>query len=305
MSSSNLASSQYVGRFAPSPSGPLHFGSLVSALGSYLQAKKSNGKWLLRIEDIDPPREVPGAADNILRCLAAHHLFWDQDVVYQSQRSELYIEKLDWLSQHGYTYLCACTRNQLANLSTSQLCQCPEKKLFAQDCAVRFKYLSPVQKMEDQLLGRVNFDLTDLPAQFALKRKDGLFAYQLAVVVDDISQGITEIARGADLLPATAFQLALYAAFNSSAPKFIHFPVVVSEPGQKLSKQNHAPGLDNSRATENLIGALIFLGLPVPKQLVKESCENILHWAINHWDINKLVATTERIDNRIGLVDSI
>ncbi|MDU0353692.1 tRNA glutamyl-Q(34) synthetase GluQRS [Paraglaciecola aquimarina] len=301
----NTDSTQYVGRFAPSPSGPLHFGSLVTAVGSYLQAKKNEGKWLLRIEDIDPPREIPGAADNILKCLAAHHLYWDDSVVYQSQRSELYLDKLDWLAKHGHTYLCACTRSQLLHSDVFCLCDCVNRSLRIKDCAIRFKHSDPIKQFNDQVLGQISFKPNELPAQFTLRRKDGLFAYQLAVVVDDIEQGISEVARGADLLSATAFQLSLYRAFQRATPKFLHFPVVVSKPGMKLSKQNHAPGIDNSKASSNIIQALAFLGLSVPKSLMQESCANILQWAIAHWDIHSLLAEQERIDNRIELVDSI
>lgn len=300
-----LNTSGYIGRFAPSPSGPLHFGSLTTAVGSYIQAKFNVGKWLLRIEDIDPPRQVPGATYDILTCLEAHNLCWDDDVVYQSQRSELYLSKIDVLKEQGYTYNCRCTRTQLSILTSNQLCSCAELTIVDIHSAIRFKHTAPILQFNDQLLGDVVLKENDSAAQFVIRRKDGLFAYQLAVVVDDIEQGITEVARGADLLSATAYQLALYRAFHHRAPKYLHFPVVVTQPGKKLSKQNHAPAIDNAKASRNLIDALSFLGLPMTTELQHESCENILTWAVEHWDLSQLASKRECIDNRIGVPDSI
>lgn len=295
----------YIGRFAPSPSGHLHFGSLVTALGGFLQAKSQGGQWLLRIEDIDPPREVIGASDAIMRCLEAHHLFWDGEVVYQSSRSDLYNEKIQYLTDQGLTYHCRCSRAQLTSLKFGQLCGCINQNLSSENSAIRFRLHNFKQKFYDELLGQVDFPKHDIPTQFAIKRKDGLFAYQLAVVVDDIQQGITEVARGADLLDATLLQFALYQAFDSPAPKFLHLPVVVTESGKKLSKQNHALKVNTDDVCANLINALGFLGLPLTKELNRESVQNILNWAIGEWDLNKIPAKTECIDNRIGQADSI
>lgn len=297
--------SGYVGRFAPSPSGHLHFGSLVTALGSFLRAKNSGGQWLLRIEDIDPPREMVGASDSIMRCLENHHLFWDGEVVFQSGRSELYNEKIQYLAEQGFTFYCQCTRAQLAHLEPGQTCGCANQNLSPENKAIRFNHHFIHQYFYDELLGHVEFPKQSIPPQFTIKRKDALFAYQLAVVVDDIQQGITEVARGADLVAATLLQLALYQAFKSPAPKFLHFPVVVTEPGKKLSKQNHACELDPNKVGTNLINALRFLGLPVTKELQRESVANIMNWAISEWDLNKIPAKTECIDNRIGQADSI
>jgi glutamyl-Q tRNA(Asp) synthetase len=318
-----ISNSGYIGRFAPSPSGPLHFGSLVTAVGSYLQAKSQNGKWLLRIEDIDPPREVAGSSDSIMRCLEAHHLLWDDTVVYQSHRADLYNENIQRLTDQSFTYLCSCTRAQLAQLNQPTLCQCAHKNSGAPpnnssgtntgsessddsgQFAVRFKYNQPKGYFIDGLLGRIENSTSRAHGQFVIKRRDGLFAYQLAVVVDDIQQGITEIARGADLLDATFYQLALYSAFDYSAPTFLHFPVVVSEPGKKLSKQNHAKEVSANYRSKNLFDCLVFLGLDTPEELQHEPPENILKWAIQSWDVTKLMAQTERIDNRIGYQDRI
>ncbi|MEP1382971.1 MAG: tRNA glutamyl-Q(34) synthetase GluQRS [Paraglaciecola sp.] len=297
--------SQYVGRFAPSPSGPLHFGSLVTALASYLQAKSQQGRWLLRIEDIDPPREIKGASKNILRCLEAHHLFWDEDVTYQSTRSALYEQTLHGLMEQGHTYACQCTRAELSELANGNVCGCAESPSLTQNSAIKFKHLDPILEFQDGLLGTQAFDKSAIPAQFSLKRKDGLYAYQLAVVVDDIQQGITEVARGADLLDATVFQLALYKALQVSAPSFMHFPVVVTPSGKKLSKQNHAKAIDVKQVNHNLCDALAFLGMTVPKSCRTETPQNIIAWAVERWDLRQITAKTARIDNRIGGLDSI
>ena len=298
-------SNSYVGRFAPSPSGHLHFGSLVTALGSFLQAKSQDGQWLLRIEDIDPPREVAGASDSIMRCLEAHHLFWDGEVVYQSNRSDLYNDNIQHLTELGLTYHCKCTRLQLANLKHAQLCDCASQNLSLENSSIRFRYPNTQQKFCDELLGTVDLPKDGIPAQFAIKRKDDLFAYQLAVVVDDIHQGVTEVARGADLVDSTFFQLALYNALDSPVPRFLHFPMVVTEPGKKLSKHNHACEVDINDASTNLINALEFLGLSLTKELRHESAQNILKWAAQVWDVSNIPAKTECIDNRIGQADSI
>ena len=295
----------YVGRFAPSPSGHLHFGSLVTALGSYLQSKSKGGRWLLRIEDIDWPREIAGASDSILRCLEAHHLFWDDEVVYQSKRFDLYNKKIRYLTEQGLTYQCRCSRAQLTNLKFDQFCTCIHKNIAFANSAIRFRCDNAQPHFYDELLGQVDLSKHNIPSQFAIKRKDNLFAYQLAVVVDDIQQGITEVVRGADLLDATIFQLALYQAFDSPVPKFLHFPIVVTEPGKKLSKQNHAPELNTDKVCTNLINALGFLGLSLPKEIKRESAQNILNWAICEWDLSYIPAKTECIDNRIGQADSI
>ena len=301
----STATAKYVGRFAPSPSGPLHFGSLVTALGSFLQAKSNHGQWLVRIEDIDPPREAPGATDSILRCLEAHHLFWDGEVVYQSNRTALYNENIQNLHQQGLTYYCQCTRAELSRLKAQQRCHCASVLNTVRSGAIRFKFQNSNLQFYDQLLGQVTLQDKDVAGQFAIKRKDGFFAYQLAVVVDDIQQGITEVARGADLLDATLYQIALYKAFNKPIPKFLHLPLVLSSSGKKLSKQNHAEEVSTNSVSKNLIDALLFLGMRPPHEVQQSSAENILNWAIIHWDLTQLGTQTERIDNRIGLADSI
>ncbi|MFT4937267.1 MAG: glutamyl-Q tRNA(Asp) synthetase [Paraglaciecola sp.] len=295
----------YVGRFAPTPSGPLHFGSLVAALASFLQAKQHQGQWLLRIEDIDPPREQAGAASMILHTLEQHGLYWDGEVQYQSQRTELYEQTLNWLEQNNHCYHCQCSRKQLRAQGADSSCPCLSLKLTASECSIRFKNRSPVVGFSDRLLGQVTFEKVHCHGDFLVKRRDGLYAYQLAVVVDDIEQGITEVVRGADLLQATAYQLALYQAFTQAPPAYLHFPVVVSEPGKKLSKQNHAAAVANTNAVRNIVDALEFLGLLVPLEIHQAGISKLLGWATNEWKNRTVSVKTERIDNRIGGPDSI
>lgn len=298
-------SSAYVGRFAPSPSGPLHFGSLVAALGSYLQARKMQGKWLVRIEDIDPPREVSGASANILTTLQQHHLFWDEAPLYQSQRSALYQEKIDYLLKGGFTYNCHCTRAELARLNTPALCSCAHLKLPINNGAIRFKHDLSITTFYDEIQQQIQSNASETEAQFAVKRKDGLYAYQLAVVVDDIAQGISEVVRGVDLLHATFYQLALYKAFGVTPPRFAHLPLVLNDNGCKLSKQNHAQAIDGEKAAQNLFAALVFLGLSPASSLKAAGPDEILSWAINAWDLHAVRRNVACNDNRIKTLYSI
>jgi len=302
---SDKTQQQYIGRFAPSPSGPLHLGSLVAALGSYLQARQQNGLWLLRIEDIDPPREQAGASAGILHTLEQHGLCWDGPLIYQSRQSDFYEQALSWLKENGRTYYCRCTRKQRHALGEYQPCPCAELNLLSTACSTQFKNTQPISSFSDQLLQNVQFEPTQTQGDFVVKRKDGLYAYQLAVVVDDIRQGVTEVVRGADLLQATAYQLALYQAFSHPPPRYLHLPVVLSESGTKLSKQNHAPALENRLAGANIIHALSFLGLSVPTILLQAPVGELLLWAVEEWNITDLGVKTEGIDNRIGRPDSI
>ena len=291
--------SAYVGRFAPSPSGPLHFGSLVAALGSYLQARHAKGKWLVRIEDIDPPREVQGASQAILDTLEQHQLFWDQAPLYQSQRSEHYDNAIARLIEKGLTYYCHCSRASLTALGDQTLCACVNAKPNPVGAAIRFKNSNAPHQFYDLVQGQVDAQHSSTEAQFAIKRKDGLYAYQLAVVVDDIAQGVTQVVRGADLLHATFYQLALYQAFAATPPEYAHLPVVESQPGKKLSKQNHAQALDNKNARHNVVHALAFLGMTLPQSLHNGPLPLVLEWATEHWRLSAVPRKLARNDNRI------
>lgn len=286
-----LSQSTYVGRFAPSPSGPLHFGSLIAALGSYLQAKSQRGKWLVRIEDIDPPREVVGASADILATLQAYGLNWDDDVVYQSQQSDHYEQVLANLNKQQLSYACACTRKIIKEQGGLYLGNCRERNLSNIDNALRInvaKLTKPVTAFYDQLQGDITLDEQQADEDFIIKRKDGLYAYNLAVVIDDINQGINEIVRGADLLPTTGKQISLYQLLNKQPPSYIHLPLAVTKPGFKLSKQNHALAIDKKNPIPTLLQALEFLGHKVPELVDKSSCTSVLNWAINSWSLSNV-----------------
>lgn len=274
----------YIGRFAPSPTGPLHFGSLVCALASYLDAKRHGGKWLLRIEDIDPPREQPGAADAIKRTLETHGLHWDGEVRYQSQRSEAYWDCLNQLKKLDLLYRCNCTRARLAPLNGRYDGYCRlHPPAVHEPCALRlkvtdlppeFRHIHNTVQFADRIQGGQQEDIAQVSGDFVIHRKDGFFAYQLAVVVDDIDQGITDIVRGDDLLDTTARQIFLYRILGKEPPQFSHIPVVKDKFGNKLSKQNHAPAVDDSKANQNLCAALHTLGYRVENQ---SPVEQLLH----------------------------
>ncbi|AWL10865.1 Glutamyl-Q tRNA(Asp) synthetase [Saliniradius amylolyticus] len=277
--------SPYIGRFAPSPSGPLHFGSLIAALGSYLRARQQRGQWLLRIEDIDPPREMPGAAEGILETLQAHGLNWDGEVSYQSQHSPYYDAALAALDQTGRTYFCQCSRAQIRAAGGHYPGTCRDKGLSGENCSLRLMNTQPVTEFNDINLGQVIADGNVSGEDFILRRKDGFYAYHLAVVVDDLRQGVTEIVRGADLLETTCCQMALYQALGAKTPAYLHLPVAVTEPGFKLSKQNHAPALENKHALQNLRQAMVFLGFDGDKLRAFEQPASLLDWAVTQWEL--------------------
>jgi glutamyl-Q tRNA(Asp) synthetase len=252
-----MRSDIYRGRFAPSPTGPLHFGSLVAALGSYLDAKAHSGEWLVRIEDIDAPRTVPGAADDILRTLERFGLEWDGPVLYQSSRLEAYQAALEDLRRRDLVFPCGCSRKDVGDRYPGT---CRDGIRGRVDMASwRFRVPDEIVSFEDRRLGPQHQNVYDYVGDFVLKRADGLFAYQLAVVVDDAYQGITDIVRGEDLLDSTARQLLLQRALGLTQPHYTHLPVVLNEAGQKLSKQTGATALDPDRVAELLTKARALL----------------------------------------------
>ena len=284
----------YIGRFAPSPSGPLHFGSLVAALGSYFQARSQRGKWLVRIEDLDPPREVKGAADLILRTLEAYHLDWDGDVVYQSNRHAIYQAQLEnWLSS-DQAYYCGCTRKQVKAMGGFYNGTCRDRKLTENgNCAVRLRMTHPVESFNDRKHGQFSVPRELAQEDFIVKRRDGLFAYNLAVVIDDIAQGVTEVVRGADLIEPTGRQISLYHILNHSPVNYVHLPLALDSSGQKLSKQNHAPAIDLKQPKPALIDAMQFLGFELNKEIKQSNVREIIDWGIANWRIDQLPDATE------------
>ncbi|HOY69744.1 MAG TPA: tRNA glutamyl-Q(34) synthetase GluQRS [Methylotenera sp.] len=295
----------YIGRFAPSPTGPLHFGSLIAAVASYCDAKSQSGKWLVRMEDLDKPREIAGAADTILRQLAAFGFEWHDEVVYQSQRTALYENALEKLKQNGHIYPCICSRKEIADAATVSGIEgviypktCYKKWLQTSaseistaasrmDTGSQRIHVEDTQKISflDAIQGNVSQHLATDVGDFILKRADGLFAYQLAVVVDDAAQGITHIVRGADLLASTPRQIFLQQLLGFQTPIYAHVPVAVNNAGEKLSKQTLAKPLDANFASLLIAEALQFLGQHPPSTLAQNSLAEIWQWAINNWQI--------------------
>ena len=273
----------YRGRFAPSPTGPLHLGSLIAALASYLDARHHGGTWLLRMEDLDPPREEPGAAQSILRSLQCHGLHWDEQVLCQSTRASAYARALAALAATGHLFHCDCTRTRLGpNGACCGRCR-PRQDEVSPPRSSRVSV--PPNYMidfEDQLQGQQVIPLGLNTPDFVVKRKDGLDAYQLAVVVDDAEQDITHIVRGSDLLDSTPRQIFLQHLLGCPTPRYCHLPVITNGQDQKFSKQNHAPALDNNHAIDNLRHALRFLHQPEPPSAT-DSIESILAFAAAHW----------------------
>ena len=259
----------YRGRFAPSPTGPLHFGSLVAAVASWLDARAAGGEWLVRIEDVDAARTVPGAADDILRTLEAFGLEWDGEVAWQSRRTTLYEAALERLRAGGYVYRCRCSRKEIADSGLAGL----EGAIYPGTCrrlgippgpglAERMIAAESPVAFVDRAIGTVSQNVARDIGDFVVKRRDGPFAYQLAVVVDDAEQGVTDVVRGADLLWSTPRQILLQRALGYPTPRYLHFPVVTNAAGEKLSKQTGAQALDPRQAPELLRHALAFLGQP-------------------------------------------
>ncbi|MBD2860011.1 tRNA glutamyl-Q(34) synthetase GluQRS [Spongiibacter sp. KMU-158] len=279
----------YIGRFAPSPTGPLHLGSLCTAVASYLDARANQGKWLLRIENMDPPREQVGADQLIIEALQCHDLNWDGDILWQSTRHDAYQSALQTLLDQQQAFYCSCSRRQLADQQGIHLGDCIAK-LDKNDAAVRLRAPATNSIWQDRLQGEIHLDASTI-GDVVLKRRDGLYAYQLAVVVDDIFQGVTHVVRGIDLLESTPPQQWLFEHLGAAAPSYLHLPILVTPEGDKLSKQGHAPAIDNHSPEQNLRQVLGYLGqAPAP---AGASCREILDWGIAHWDSGKITRSTK------------
>lgn len=285
-----MTNTPYIGRFAPSPSGPLHFGSLVTAVGSFLQAKSVDGQWLVRIEDIDPPREMPGADKVILKQLRAFGLNWDGEVIYQSQRYASYQCQIDhWLEQ-GQAYFCQCSRREIKQRGGVYDGHCRNRHL--KHGAIRLHCPSPANGFLDRLRGWIPLDNALAHEDLAIRRSDGLYAYNLAVVIDDIFSEITEIVRGRDLLEPTARQCNIYRMLGAKEPAYLHLPLVCDANGIKLSKQNHAPALDSNHILEQLHDALAWLNHPVPAKWRQASPHQLLSKMAKIWDYRAIQSTS-------------
>jgi len=276
----------YTGRFAPSPTGPLHFGSLIAALASWLDCRRSNGRWLVRIEDLDAPRVVPGAADAILRQLEACGLRWDGKVLYQSSRMSAYEAAIQGMELH--TYACGCTRRELEDSALA----IDGARVYPGTCrgglapgkaarALRLRTNAEPISFDDRVQGRISQSVEHEVGDFVLKRADGVIAYQLAVVIDDAAQGVTDVVRGADLLDSSARQIHLQRLLGVATPRYLHVPVAVNAAGEKLSKQTGAV----SAQPRDVRSALRFLGMNPPDI---PAPEELLAWAIAAWDPARL-----------------
>jgi glutamyl-Q tRNA(Asp) synthetase len=275
----------YRGRFAPSPTGPLHFGSLVAAAASYLDARVSGGQWLVRMEDLDAPRNAPGAAGGILRTLEAFGFEWDGAVLFQSSRVEAYRAALEDLKRRGLVFPCGCSRQEAG-----------EDGRYAGTCrgglppgraprSWRMRVEDAPVEFDDRLLGLRRENLSETCGDFVLLRADGIFAYQLAVVVDDAFQRITDVVRGSDLLGSTARQIYLQRALGADTPRYLHAPVVLGPDGQKLSKQTKAAPVSDATPGPALWRALRFLGQQPPDGLANAEPREIWRWAVKRWSV--------------------
>lgn len=283
-----------VGRFAPSPTGPLHFGSLVAATASYLAARQAKGEWLLRIEDIDKPREQPGAADKIIRTLSAYGFEWDREILYQSHRLHAYHEAISHLHQH--TYACACSRKDIQihgrmgafGIIYPGSCRHRPSTHLPQQHSIRLRTHNELICFIDGIQGEYCQRLESEVGDFVILRADGLFAYQLAVVVDDAFQGVNQIVRGADLLDNTPRQIWLQQLLGFPQPNYAHTPLVLNELGQKLSKQNLAPAIEPENCLQRLVASLRFLKQPCPDPSEFSNLTELWGWAIAHWDMTTI-----------------
>ena len=281
----------YVGRFAPSPTGSLHLGSLVAALGSYADARSCGGRWLLRMEDLDRARVVRGSAARILRTLELFGLTWDGAVEYQSQRTARYAEALETLRARGVTFECSCSRRERERES-GYPGTCRDGPTRSGPTATRFRVDDTVVSVEDRLQGKCDFRLRER-GDVIIRRRDGAFAYQLAVVVDDALQGVTDVVRGADLLDSTPWQIALQHALRLQKPRYAHLPLVVEPGGAKLAKSKRSVALNPETAGQQVYEALSLLHQDPPAALKSESAPTLVQWACSHWQPERLRGVRE------------
>jgi len=275
----------HTARFAPSPTGPLHLGSLLAAVGSYLDARAVGARWLVRIEDLDTPRVVPGCADGMLRTLEAFGFEWDGDVLYQSTRRDAYREALAELTAAGRTFRCSCSRKDLATDDDAggYTGTCRSGPTRTGPTSVRFRVSDEPIHFDDLFQGPQTFDLASF-GDVVVERRDGLASYQLAVVIDDAFQNVTRVVRGADLLSSTPWQVDLQTALSLPRPIYGHLPLLLEADGNKLSKSRHSVPLDPSVAPVALVSTLTHLSQSPPPELAHSSIKEVWKWAIRHWN---------------------
>ena len=286
---SNQTQVNYIGRFAPSPTGPLHFGSLIAAVASYVDAKSKNGIWVLRMEDLDPPREPPGTADLILDQLSTLGIRWDGEVLYQSSRISAYREILKKLSKEELCYPCSCTRLQIKAMGSVYNGSCRNRTIpLHKKFAIRVKTFNDLIGFNDKIHGHHQQNVRKEVGDFIVLRKDNLFAYQLAVVVDDSYQKITDVIRGYDLIDSTPRQIHLQKVLGFKTPKYAHIPIVLDGKGHKLSKQNFATPIEPKNGNKLIFQSLKYLGQNPPPSIDRASTNEQLEWAISNWDIHAI-----------------
>jgi glutamyl-Q tRNA(Asp) synthetase len=283
-----VGSPAYVGRFAPSPTGALHLGSLVAALGSFLDARKAGGRWLLRMEDLDTSRVIPGCSDEMLRTLEAFGLHWDGEVEFQSRRTALYVESLESLRAARRTFECSCSRRELAEQGeTGYPGTCRDASRCGPTTATRFRVKADeAVSWTDRVQGNCQFDMGVL-GDPVIRRRDGVIAYQLAVVVDDAARGVSDVIRGADLLQSSAWQIQLQQALKLPTPHYGHLPLIVEESHGKLAKSRRSLAITPARASDQLATALGLLNHTPPAELQQSSPDTLLAWAIAHWNLDR------------------
>lgn len=276
-----------IGRFAPSPTGPLHFGSVVTAVGSFLDARSQGGRWLVRIDDIDPPREAPGASDTILNTLEALGLKWDDKVLFQSTRISAYRAAIERLSRTGQIYSCACSRRNIKDGPYPGTCRDADVKSDTK-YSVRVRVDNQTLTIRDAVQGDFTGCLGETSGDFIIRRRNGLYAYHLAAVVDDAWQQVNSVIRGVDLLDSTPQQLYLQMLLGFEHPHYAHLPVALGDNGTKLSKQTRAAPVLPTDASSALFHALRFLGLKIPDAARHETPEDQLTWALPRWDLARV-----------------
>ena len=294
---------RYVGRFAPSPTGPLHIGSLTAAVASYLHARRADGEWLVRIEDIDPPREMPGATGMILEALESFDLSWDRDVFYQSQHLEEYQRVAAELLAEGRAYRCSCSRREIQGDGRASLLgyrypgHCRRRKHHERATAIRVRSDRSAGSFDDGLQGPYRYDVNASAGDYVIFRRDGLPAYHLAVVLDDAQQGITHVVRGIDLLHTTGLHIHLQQTLGLPTPQYLHLPIIVNSAGEKLSKRTGARpvGPEGTAAVAHEI--LTYLGLQPPQSMQGARPRELWAWACQYWKPDALQGQTELAEN--------
>ncbi len=285
-----------IGRFAPTPSGPLHFGSLVTALASYCQTKSQQGQWLIRVEDVDTPRVVEGSTSQILRQLEACGFEWDGEIITQNDQFDRYAAVIGQFLEQESAFACECSRRSLrqVNVKTGPLGMiypgiCRDKNLKQAKHSIRINTRSAgILSYRDLLFGQVAINIAEQAGDFVIRRADNIFAYHLAVVLDDELQNVNQVVRGADLLEATCLHLYLQQLLGIKPPEYLHIPLVRNDNGAKLSKQTGATAIDTKQATSLLIRALRILGQPVEARLDQATASEIVQYAVTSWDYRRI-----------------